>query len=303
MSPTFWRRSLRRLKYHLDAGVLRNPPSRRRLRRQAPVLDEVQRRVVDRLSTDGIAVLPAGELPALASTWPELRAAGRAFAGSARVAREVERYRRTAGDGGAGSESYLVQRQRSGGVLQPDDPLLRFGLDPAVLDTVNVYLGLWSRLIYADVWYTIPSAVDRAPVASQRWHRDPEDAQLVKVFLYCEDVDRDGGPFEYVRGSARGPHRELWPNPDPFSASYPPPGAVEERIPAADRLCCTGPAGTLIFCDTHGLHRGGQAYLHPRILATWVFVPPASPFDRRYAVEAHRSAAAGSDAARFALGI
>jgi hypothetical protein len=38
----------------------------------------------------------------------------------------------------------------------------------------------------------------------------------------------------------------------------------------------TAPRGTLIFCNTSGLHRGGFATSRPRVLATATYCSPAS---------------------------
>lgn len=295
------RPALRYAKYRLDAALLANPPSRRRFRHQRPRLDPVQQGIVDALRRDGIARVKVDQLPSLEAPWRAVEEAGRGFARSDTVAAGIERYRQAA-DTDAG-KSYLVRLLPETAALDAAHPLLRFGLAPAILDTVNSYLGLWARLIYTDLWYTVPDRRRRDAVASQRWHRDPEDARLVKVFLYCADVEAEAGPFEYVRGSAGGGrYRRLWlrPRTKLLSSSYPPDGAVEAAVATEDRLVCTGPAGSLIFCDTHGLHRGGLARTDPRILAYWVFVPPASVFDRRYAVDA-AGAASLSPPARHAV--
>src|SRR5439155_1288274 len=73
-----------------------------------------------------------------------------------------------------------------------------------ILDVVDGYRGEPARLIDFDNWYTIPEARADTRVKSQRWHRDPWDNHIVKVFVYFSDVDEEAGPFEYVPGSAAG---------------------------------------------------------------------------------------------------
>jgi hypothetical protein len=108
-------------------------------------------------------------------------------------------------------------------------------------------------------------------VASQRWHRDPEDEHVVKVFVYFSDVDEEAGPFEYVRGStAGGRYGHLWPWGD--GPRYPPADELEASVAAEDRLAVTGSAGTVILCDTGGFHRGGFARTKPRILSIATFL-------------------------------
>src|SRR5207237_47956 len=89
----------------------------------------------------------------------------------------------------------VLRRLRDEGEVALDDPWLRFGLNPRLLDIANTYLGMWAKLEYVDVWYT-PAAGAGERQSSQRWHRDFNDRHLLKAFLYLVDVDRDAGPFE-----------------------------------------------------------------------------------------------------------
>ena len=137
-------------------------------------------------------------------------------------------------------------------------------------------MGLYSRLNQLNYWYTIPlSKTDRLRVASQNWHRDPEDRKLVKVFIYYTDVDESSGPLEYLLESRQGRRYSSWW----LGKSYPTPHKVEQRVPTKDRVVATGPEGTIIFCDTNGLHRGGFALENPRLLSVFAYISPASPFN------------------------
>jgi hypothetical protein len=298
--PPALRRVWREIKFWGYGQGWLNRRSRRELQRQPPTLTPSQQKVVADLNHHGLAVVGIEELPGLGDIWPRAAEAGREFVASERVQRGIDAYRPE--EGKAQGKDYLVRQWESRPTLDLTDLWLRLGLSQAILDPVNVYLGLWSKLNYVDLWYTIPSAAERKAVASQRWHRDPEDERLVKVFLYLSDIDAEAGPLEYVRGShGGGRHGALWPNPDPGTASYPPDGAVEATIPAGDRVACTGPTGTLVFCDTHGLHRGGLAREKPRVLANWAYVTPASIFARRFEVARSPHNGDLSQAARFAL--
>jgi hypothetical protein len=170
-----------------------------------------------------------------------------------------------------------------------------------LLDVVNSYLGVYAKLVGLDNWYTVafPEADER--VASQRWHRDPEDVHVVKCFLYFSDVDEDAGPFEYVRGSADGgPYGDLWPW-GLEKGWYPPQEEVEARIPEVDRMALTGPRGTLILCDTGGFHRGGHARAKPRILSTHTYISPAAEQEKMYHEVVWRESTTLSRQSRYAL--
>lgn len=78
-----------------------------------------------------------------------------------------------------------------------------------------------------------------------------------------------------------GRYGHLFPQRPP-SGIYPPAGAVEELVKEADIKYCTGRAGTVIFCDTSGLHKGGYATGAERIMFTDGFQSEAGPRPIRY---------------------
>jgi hypothetical protein len=86
-------------------------------------------------------------------------------------------------------------------VLDAIHPLAKIGLSAPVLNIVASYFGLWPKLIYADAWYSIPLDPGKR-IGSQQWHRDPEDKQMVKVYLYFSDIDETAGAMEYILGTS-----------------------------------------------------------------------------------------------------
>ena len=64
----------------------------------------------------------------------------------------------------------------------------------------------------------------------------------------------------------------------------------------------TGPAGTLLFCNTAGFHRGGFSTTQPRVLATATYSSPASLASLTVRSYEYSGSLDGLDpAARFAL--
>jgi len=287
--------------YAVHDRLLANRASRRRYAGRAPALDEVQRGVLDRLHEEGYASLPFSELVPEPAVWEELEANAGAFVADteAGLAREREgggsELRRRAG------KEFLVRKYSWGVELGLDDPWLRLGINPRLLDVANAYLEMWSKLEYVDVWYTPPAAVE-ARRSSQRWHRDFNDRHLLKAFLYLVDVDEQTGPFEYVPRSAPGGELDkLWPW-RPLGENYPPEDELAERIDGRS-VTFTGAKGTLIFCNTSGFHRGGFASGKPRVLATFTWDSPASlkALSERNYTFAPRNGAALTDTQRYAL--
>lgn len=207
--------------------------------------------------------------------------------------RETEEATRELGDQPAGKEDLIVRRfydkkgesDRGRARFSVRGPWLRYAASELLLDIVNSYGEGWRRLFYLDNWYTVayPGADKR--VASQRWHRDPEDEHIVKAFVYFSDVDEEAGPFEYVRSSAAGGrYGDLWPWGE--GNRYPSPEVFDDAIAPEDRLTLTGPVGTMIICDTGGFHRGGFARTKPRVLSVSTYLPPdRKPGKRRFDVD------------------
>jgi Phytanoyl-CoA dioxygenase (PhyH) len=260
--------------YELHDRLLANRASRRMYAEAPPALDETQQIVVDRLLEDGYATVALGDLLADAAAWSELETDAAEFIAET----EAELAREQAGGESAlrrrAGKEFLVRKYAWGVQLGLDDPWLRLGANPRLLDIANAYLGMWSKLEYVDVWYTPPAGGDERR-SSQRWHRDFNDRHLLKAFVYLVDVDEETGPFEYVPRSAPGGELDrLWPW-RPLGDNYPPEGELEDRIDGR-AVTFTAPKGTIIFCNTSGFHRGGFARSKPRALATFTWDSPAS---------------------------
>jgi hypothetical protein len=279
-----------------------NEQSRALFEYQRPQLNDVQQRVLKDLNESGIAFAKFGELVEDIECWNNLNREMMDFIKSDKVQTRIDSYQKEFDK--AFSKEYLVRQYEVSDcpTISINDPWVRVALDESLLNIVNSYLGLWSQLHYVDMWYTIPVNHERTFVGSQRWHRDPEDNRLIKVFLYFSEVDDVAGPLHYVRGSCRstGAYHNLWRWRSKF-VSYPPQEELEKTIKEHDRIICRGTAGTLVFCDTSGFHRGGYATQQSRALATWTYTSPASLSPRRFDIDWTNKLYNLSDAGEFAL--
>jgi hypothetical protein len=98
----------------------------------------------------------------------------------------------------------------------------------------------------------------------------------VKTFLYLRDVNENHGPFCYIPGTHNGgPFREVYPQKVAVGV-YPKDGQVDKRFSADQRKICTGSAGTLIFCDTTGFHKGGHPIERGRLVFNAVYTTNAA---------------------------
>ncbi len=112
------------------------------------------------------------------------------------------------------------------------------------------------------------------------WHRDSVGARQFKAILYLSDVDREHGPFQYLRGSHRPTSRvrtalELGTR---FDSNRFDTGEFDDYFAGhPDLVTVTASAGTLLLADTTGLHRGAPLTSGTRHALTNYFTdgPPA----------------------------
>jgi hypothetical protein len=262
-----------------------------------PVLDDVQQRVLESMRSDGIAIVPFRELFG-DELWKRLAADIGNFARKTEANLDDLRNPES-------TKSYIVRRfGKTKTKFGLDDPWLRLGLSSRLLDVINSYRGELTWFVDFDNWYTIPDPEANDRVASQRWHRDPWDNHVVKVFTYFSDVDEDSGPFEYVRSSPEGGrYGDRWPwETGGGDSVYPPQDELVAAIDPADVVTVTGPAGTMVFCDTSGFHRGGWARSKPRVMTYHAFVSTRTRKPPRLNVDWSTDGNGLSEPAQFAIG-
>jgi len=164
-----------------------------------------------------------------------------------------------------------------------ENPFIKFALSGKISGVAGEYFGVMPKLYHFDLQTTVVISEDAEAKLSQRWHRDPEDKKMCKVFVYFSDVlDEGSGPFKYVLGSQYGGQRQnLFPQRPPAGV-YPPEGEVESAILGSDIKTCFGEAGTIVFADTAGLHKGGFSTTKPRLMLTISYVTDACPQPRYF---------------------
>lgn len=188
-------------------------------------------------------------------------------------------------------------------VLDLNHPTTTWALNEKILQIANAYMGMYAKFRGIRLWASLPVPFGMPETASQRWHRDLDDRQLMKTFVYFDDVDETSGPLHYIREShgGGGKWNTLFPTPFPVG-SYPPPGAVEKVIPQEYSAKAVGKAGTLIFCDTSGFHKGGYCIKRNRYMLFCAYTSAATVETLGYTYPQHFNLPALlSPRARFAL--
>jgi hypothetical protein len=237
--------------------------------------------VLDTLNRNGIAITSVPRLLADESLFRELQDTV-ATAERERAA-EIEALRKKANDPEIGSKTFLVQFLGDRPKLDVNSIYARFALQNSILDIANAYFGMYTRLRDYNVWRTFVTSGQARE--SQLWHRDREDLPILKVFVYLNDIDYGAGPFTYAPGTHhKGPVRTI---PESFNEKSVRRSTDEQmaKVVSPDRwVKATGSAGTIVFTDTHGYHKGGLARTRDRLMYFCMFTSPASEskewFDR-----------------------
>lgn len=289
-SPLFWPYHRLRSSWPVWFYFLnRKPRYLWRRHSRGRLLSSAQEEIVSELRRNGIAVTHINKL------FPEeryrkLEEYGRELWTSPEAEERISRQEQNP----AGAKDDLIVHLFGGysGIvpeLDLEDPFSAFILDDGILEIAGAYFGACPVFRMFSLHSTVLVPPSSPAVFSQRWHRDPDDKKIVKVFLYLSDVPDEGaGPFSYIRGSQLGGKRRgLFPQIPPVGR-YPKPGEVEKIVPPGDIEICRGRAGTLIFCDTSGLHRGGYSTKKRRLMFAGTFVTAASIQPKNYILKNKR---------------
>lgn len=268
-----------------------NGKNRRAFKTHQDILSPVQQRILSDLARDGIAVADMDEL------FPHTDMMARFQTYTAQRIAEAETKTH---------KSFLKNLWDAVPVIDESNPFIPLVLSDAILATVNAYMQMFSYFFYLTLNVTTPVSEGSEAVQSQRWHGDPEDKKMCKVFLYLTDVDEGSGPFIYVSGTQHGGRWRHLFREQPPRGFLPPNCPIDQIVPASDIKRYTGKTGTIILCDTSGYHRGGYATTRERIMLTMGYCSGASAYPLRVRLEDLSGQSVDalhlSPAARYALG-
>lgn len=243
-------------------------------RLQAPAMTGEMFRVLEDLDRDGVAVTSASALFHDASVFADLKTA--VAEREATMADTLAHRRLEARAGTAvGQKPYLFEMLGRHPEIDPASPFGRFALHDGIAQVANAYFGMFVRLRFYNVWYNF--ATTAPATQSQLWHRDPEDRYILKVFVSLSAIDDDNGPFTYAPGTHGKGREHRQPEFTHRDGDTPRSNDAQMNavVPSAKWVSGVGPAGTIVFADTRGFHKGGLARSRDRIVYTCEFTSGA----------------------------
>jgi len=78
--------------------------------------------------------------------------------------------------------------------IKVESALYELATNKKIINTISNYLGVMPVCTYINLWYS-PKKTDNELQGSQLMHLDHEDFHQIKLFFYCEDVDKETGPL------------------------------------------------------------------------------------------------------------
>jgi len=167
--------------------------------------------------------------------------------------------------------------QADGTDVVTHNKIIRWGLSDRLLDIAENYLGVPVGYDGINVFFT---KADGMEAGARRWHRDAEDRRMLKIALYLNDVDEDGGPLQVLRRQLPDRYRMVG-GKFPVLSQEQLEKALGDFDPERDVVSCIGKLGTLVFADTATLyHRGKPATARDRcaIYFNYMSRTPLRPF-------------------------
>jgi len=143
------------------------------------------------------------------------------------------------------SELFLTHAE-----LVDDLSVWRWGLSHRLLDLAERHIGL--PVTYHGA-FANRALADGRTVGTRQWHRDIEDRRMLKILVWLNDVEADGGPFTYIPADASDRiARELR-----YAGGYVDDETILRLAGAESVRTATGPQWTAVVVDTARVfHRG-----------------------------------------------
>jgi hypothetical protein len=147
--------------------------------------------------------------------------------------------------------------------LAADSAYVRYALQEELLSIADAYLGMYAQLRAVHLWLNYPTGGEAR--STQLWHRDADDVVNLKAFTYLSDVDEWSGPFAFIpQTHPFGRRRGIAPRA--FQPGRIDDPGMAQAVARDDWRVNTGPAGTTVFADTCGYHKGVKPEARPRLM-------------------------------------
>lgn len=259
--------------------VLNLKPTIRYTVARSTLSSEQSKKVVRELNIKGISITSVEELLKDRKFFDDLDSEANSILDNRKI--ELQELKsKAAADDFVGQKTFNVQLLGEDVEFDSKSVFARFALQESFIEIAKAYFGMQVSLRYYDVWITFATTSEARE--SQLWHYDREDQLILKIFCYLDDVDEGAGPFTYApethqKGSLRNETPEYFYEQRVQRSTD---KQMSDVIPSEKWIRALGKKGTLVFADTRGYHKGGEARSRDRLMFVAMFTSPASDSKR-----------------------
>lgn len=199
-----------------------------------PILSSTDEDIVETLNTEGVFITSLEEL-SISSTPETLQAAKNLMPKIPTVL--------------SGDENEFVIHATSEQIMESPEIFL-WGLEERLLNIAENYFGL--PVAYHGAYFR-RDLVNKVERKSRLWHMDTEDRKLFKVIIYLNDINDDGGPFQYIPKEIT----DSVAHSLGYKSGYIKDKSIQRFVSPSNYKSCIGRSGTVVMAGTASVfHRG-----------------------------------------------
>ncbi|MBE9170926.1 hypothetical protein IQ238_26575 [Pleurocapsales cyanobacterium LEGE 06147] len=143
--------------------------------------------------------------------------------------------------------------------------IILWGVEERLINIIENYIEMPVRYYGAGVRREIANG---KMIDVRQWHRDIEDRRMVKIIIYLNDVNIEGGPFEYISKPLTLSSSQTLK----YNSGFVSDRDMKSVVSISDWKPCTGPSGTVVFADTSNVfHRAKAPVALDRFSITYTY--------------------------------
>ncbi|MDB9739694.1 phytanoyl-CoA dioxygenase family protein [Candidatus Pelagibacter sp.] len=144
--------------------------------------------------------------------------------------------------------------------------------DDKLIETLSTYFNGPYKLDYMSTWWSFKNLKENPKEKTQYFHRDIDNFNFVKLFIYLTDVDDLNGAHQYIRFS----HTKKIENTiSTKTVSF---DMIKKNIKDKDVYSFVGKSGSAVLENTYGLHRGSTPKSKDRLMLSMTFSLIKTPY-------------------------
>jgi len=140
--------------------------------------------------------------------------------------------------------------------------ILKAACDPKILELLSNYFGCKFKLDWIWSWWSFTNK-DEVPMGPQKFHRDYESFNFLKLFVYLTDVIGDDGGHQIVKGSH---YKNLSYKIQRYSDEE-----IEKNYSNEEIATIDGNKGQTFLANTFAIHRGLKPKNNDRLVLVYLF--------------------------------